>query len=497
MVLHSREKRNKAAASPKTSAKALHRGRNERSVSVGHAPSIVHEALHAPAQQLDTRARSLLEPRFGHDFSKVRVHSDEKAAASAKAINARAYTVGHDMVFARGQYAPATRDGQQLLAHELAHVVQQQNVAETSGNAHLTLGAADHTSELEAASAAHGWNSASGMEIPSRESQPVVQRAPAGWSTDYDEKGVVEPRSRSKKMPFTDFKAGLGEVRPTTKGGLSQNLGQPIKSHPGTGTPAAPEITMPVLKEIYPALAKDVAADPAKGTQAQAYLDSLNQAFRIMKIDSVQAQANYLAHAYVESGQFRAFTESQASVDKGAHRWMDDPTKVPLNKSSLKSSFPKGGDVNPLGNFEFIGRGPVQVTHRSEYVETIAMLEKTAEQYEKEAAAPGGNSKATASAQLAREAAAAVKADPRQAANPKYAFLFSAAFMKKRGADVIVAYQGPGSEWTGEDPASGWVAGVKQTQKAQVDALKDKSAAYTHIYSVLMREAKKVPKSTP
>jgi hypothetical protein len=174
---------------------------------------------------------------------------------------------------------------------------------------------------------------------------------------------------------------------------------------------------------------------------------------------------------------------------------MDDPTKVPLNKGSLNTSFHKGGDVNPFGNLEFIGRGPVQVTHRSEYVETIAMLEKTAEQYERDAVR--GDKKATASAQLAREAAAAVKADPRQAANPKYAFLFSAAFMKKRGADVIVAYQGPGSAWTGEDPASGWVAGGKQTQKAQVDALRDKSAAYTHIYSVLMREAKKASKSTP
>jgi len=63
--------------------------------------------------------------RFGHDFSKVRVHIDAQAAESATAVNARAYTVGRDMVFSAGQYAPNTSAGRKLLAHELAHVVQQ------------------------------------------------------------------------------------------------------------------------------------------------------------------------------------------------------------------------------------------------------------------------------------------------------------------------------------------------------------------------------------
>lgn len=474
-------------------------GKNPDLGLTGQAPPIVHEALHSPGQPLDGPTRSFFEARFGHDFSKVRVHSDDKAAASARAIDALAYTVGQDVVFAPGQYSPRARGGQQLLAHELAHVIQQDGVAEAvAGGDRLALIPPDHTSEREASSAAgitgNGWNPAgSRLEIVSRELSPVIQRAPAGWSTEYDEKNRPEPMSFLRK-PYQEFKSGLGEVRPTTKGGLSQNLGRPIHSHQGAGIPAAPEITMPVLKEIYPSLAADVAADTTKTRerQATAYLDSLNQAFRIMKIDTVEAQANYLAHAFVESGQFRAFTETQASVDKGAHTWVDDPTKVPVNKASL----PKDKDVNPFGNFEFIGRGPVQVTHRPEYVETIAMLEKTAEQYDKEAAA--GNMKARSSAQLAHEAADAIKADPRQAANPKYAFLFSAAFMKKRGADVTVAYQGPGTPWTGTDAASSWVAGGAQKKGSpQAQALIDKSNAYTHIYSVLLREAKKVPKAGP
>ena len=70
-----------------------------------------------------------MEPRFGHDFSQVRVHTDEQAVESAQAVNALAYTVGRDVVFGMGQYAPETRDTRRLLAHELAHVIQQ-----TSGN---------------------------------------------------------------------------------------------------------------------------------------------------------------------------------------------------------------------------------------------------------------------------------------------------------------------------------------------------------------------------
>jgi hypothetical protein len=66
-----------------------------------------------------------MEPRFGHDFSRVRIHADESAAKSAAAVEASAYTVGHDVVFGAGQYAPDTSRGRSLLAHELAHIVQQ------------------------------------------------------------------------------------------------------------------------------------------------------------------------------------------------------------------------------------------------------------------------------------------------------------------------------------------------------------------------------------
>lgn len=85
----------------------------------------VNEVLAAPGQPLDSGTRGFMEPRFGHGFGEVRVHTDEKAAASARAVNALAYTVGHNIVFGPGQYALETTAGRRLLAHELAHVVQQ------------------------------------------------------------------------------------------------------------------------------------------------------------------------------------------------------------------------------------------------------------------------------------------------------------------------------------------------------------------------------------
>jgi len=89
------------------------------------APPIVHEVLASPGQPLDPSTRAFMEPRFGHDFSRVRVHYDDAARQSARAVNAHAYTVGHDIIFAAGRFAPGTQEGQRLLAHELTHVVQQ------------------------------------------------------------------------------------------------------------------------------------------------------------------------------------------------------------------------------------------------------------------------------------------------------------------------------------------------------------------------------------
>ncbi len=96
------------------------------------APPVVHEVLASPGQLIDASTRAFMEPRFGHDLGHVRVHTDERAAESARAVNALAYTVGSDIVFDRGQYAPGTQTGRRLLAHELSHVEQQSGAAAAS-----------------------------------------------------------------------------------------------------------------------------------------------------------------------------------------------------------------------------------------------------------------------------------------------------------------------------------------------------------------------------
>ena len=98
----------------------------ERVAGTHGAPtSTVHDVLRATGQPLDGAIRAYFEPRFSHDFSRVRVHTDTKAADSASALGAAAYTVGNNIVFGPGRYAPTSSAGRHLLAHELAHTVQQ------------------------------------------------------------------------------------------------------------------------------------------------------------------------------------------------------------------------------------------------------------------------------------------------------------------------------------------------------------------------------------
>jgi hypothetical protein len=92
----------------------------------------MEDALASPGSPLDAHARAYLERKFGRNFSRVRVHTGSQAAESAHALAARAYTAGEHVVFGAGQYAPRSGRGLRLLAHELAHVIQQADGAADS-----------------------------------------------------------------------------------------------------------------------------------------------------------------------------------------------------------------------------------------------------------------------------------------------------------------------------------------------------------------------------
>ena len=118
---------------PKSEGKQ--QGREHRFVQLEHlattdagetkAPPVVDDVLRAPGQLLDSATRAFFEPRFGYDFSAVRVHCGSGAAVAARAVDAQAFTVGNRVVFGDGQFAPQDTAGRRLLAHELTHTVQQ------------------------------------------------------------------------------------------------------------------------------------------------------------------------------------------------------------------------------------------------------------------------------------------------------------------------------------------------------------------------------------
>ncbi len=138
----------------------------------GEAPPIVHEVLSSPGQPLDAETRSFMEPRFGYDFSHVRIHTDARAADSASAVNALAYTVGRDVVFGAGQYAPGETEGRRLLAHELTHVVQQHQGA-SRGSVHQ--GRSDDPYEAEASRVAESLAQGETVRV-TQESGPRLSR---------------------------------------------------------------------------------------------------------------------------------------------------------------------------------------------------------------------------------------------------------------------------------------------------------------------------------
>ena len=167
-------------------------------------PPIVNEVLRSPGQSLDAATRAFMEPRFGHDFSQVRIHTDAHAAESAKAVNALAYTVGRDVVLGAGQYQPRTDEGRKLLAHELTHVVQQQGQT-TGWVSPLRTTHPDEKSEQEADAAANAV--VSGNAFQSHVQQPLaIARQGAGGEEDIPLPPGPDPTQprRTPSLPVPD-----------------------------------------------------------------------------------------------------------------------------------------------------------------------------------------------------------------------------------------------------------------------------------------------------
>ncbi len=184
-------------------------------------PQIVHDVLGSPGQPLDSETRAFFEPRFGHDFSRVRLHTDTRAAESARAVNASAYTVGRHVAFGAGQHVPGTRSGVELLAHELAHVVQQEGASPAD---HVVVSPADDSAEREAdvvaSRVAAGGTAAGTLSRASGLRRKVVVDKPKNPIPRPGGKGVVQTNAQTIKDYFATLcsagaptvNSGTGEV---------------------------------------------------------------------------------------------------------------------------------------------------------------------------------------------------------------------------------------------------------------------------------------------
>jgi hypothetical protein len=125
--------------------------RQRRPAEQKGTPDLLPSALRSQGQPLDTRSRTFMEPRFGHDFSRVRIHTGARVSEAASRMNSLAFTSGQSIYFGANLYRPETPPGRRLLAHELAHTLQQ---GAAQPDAHLTLSRPTDALEREADAAA-------------------------------------------------------------------------------------------------------------------------------------------------------------------------------------------------------------------------------------------------------------------------------------------------------------------------------------------------------
>jgi hypothetical protein len=219
------------------------------------APPVVQEVLASPGRPLDRATRADMEHRFGHSFSDVRVHADGRAAESARAVHAVAYTFGSDVVFASDRYRPETLAGRHLLAHELSHVLQQRGAPSTSP---ILVGRQYSALERDAESAARRLSSGSGpLKAPTLEVQrQAAENEHVGEGPEEDE-DPAEVRDGDAPVHATpDTSPGAGENAATEpEPGFEIALAEPEEATPmkGEGRGKSEAMAPPKKKQAPPA----------------------------------------------------------------------------------------------------------------------------------------------------------------------------------------------------------------------------------------------------
>ncbi len=324
------------------------------------APAPVHDVLRSPGQPLEGGTRARMEPLFGHDFSRVRIHADQHARGAAAAIGARAYAAGPHIVFGAAQYQPESAGGRRLLAHELAHVIQQERAGTTTGGRTV---ADDPRAEAEADEAAGRMfvpgasrvvvSRAAGAGIyrqpasqPAEQPappQPVRQPAPPQQPQQPAEE-VKPPKADAEKVPWADaVKAAEAENKRQPRGKEAERQYRDLIVRAAARvTPPAP---LPALQpaphdfawEWSTARGFSAAADPNKvGASAKNFWNWLifnpwtvhrDEAFTISIIAHELDHAAYLMNlrnTWIASGKKKAwadfYTKQKGKVPDAAYK---------------------------------------------------------------------------------------------------------------------------------------------------------------------------------
>lgn len=321
---------------------------------------MLHEVLRSPGQPLDTETRATAESRFGHDFSHVRVHTNEKAAGSARAMGANAYTMGHDIVFGQGQYKPQSSAGQRLLIHELTHVVQQKGAnSRTYPNKDWQFSQVTDVSEREADRASRLVDFA----------QPIF---PINSVTG----GVIARESIEEldvqEEPIPQDNEGLAEIETTTSNEFELCLpaGAAKTNSPSTKKPS-------------------IAGPQKKASRPQTYLTHVNLKLpnvggpdRSLDTAQISRLANNSANTTAGATKFIIPYQTQVKQShKGTKHWVT-AINVWLNNPTLKVFLTKQDPIGSCADKDLL-------RHEMQHVSDIRKNTANGEKNIREAFAPG------------------------------------------------------------------------------------------------------------
>jgi hypothetical protein len=303
-------------------------------------PPIVRDVLRSPGQPLDPEVCAFMEPRFWHDFSSVRVHSGVTAEQSARELEASAYTVGPDIVFARGQYAPHSVEGRKLIAHELTHVVQQTNVVSPTVSGPLSIDASAESTAEQVSDTVVSDQSAGHVE---QGGGPSIQRRLLVTAKPPDNKGLLARRPAPGHSDSVEFRVGTE---------ISATLANAAKKI------AAGGVTKDELKGLRSVALSDKTIDHEERGFLAGLLDSANASkvagggtsfvFTKASIDAHLAEVADLERPLLDEAVATAFKEKWMSVAAGEPdevekhvREEEDAALVQITRLVGKSREPK------------------------------------------------------------------------------------------------------------------------------------------------------------